>query len=424
MTTTSTATTTVTDDNDVTRISLTGDASVTEGGTAHYTLTLTSPPTSTVTVTLTYSGTAIDGTDFTGQTTVTIPANSSSVNFDIATIDDALIEGAENFTVTIGSATGGGFEGLAVNPASSAVTTTIVDNDFPVLSVSSPSVAENIPWMVFEVKLSVPAPTDTTVNLALGNGTATGGGVDFGSTTANNLQISTDGGLTWKNGTTHTFVANGGTSVLVRTAVINDSIDEADEQFTLTATVTAGTTTTPDATGTATITDNDPTMSIAPISVNEDAGYAQFEVKLSHGSPSATTVSLALGNGTATGGGVDFGSTTATNLQVSTDGGRTWTNATSATFAAGSTSVLVRTPIVNDTVYEGNENFTLTATRTAGTTANTSVQARGHDHRQRHRRAGARPRREQLERRHRCELHRHVHREAAGLRACRSPTPT
>ncbi|ARN20287.1 hypothetical protein A4W93_10445 [Piscinibacter gummiphilus] len=375
VTTTSTATTTVTDDSDITRISLTGDASVTEGGTAHYTLSLTNPPTSTVTVTLTYSGTAANGVDFTGQTTVTIPANSSSVNFDIATIDDTLIEGAENFTVTIGGATGGGFEQLAVNPASSAVTTTIVDNDFPSLSVSSPTVAESIPFMVFEVKLSAPAPTDTTVNLTLANGTAVGGGVDYGSTTANNLQISTDGGLTWKNGTTYTFPANGATSVLVRTAVINDSIDEANEQFSLTATVTAGTTSNPDATGTATILDNDPTMSIAPISVNEDAGFAVFEVKLSHGSPSTTTVGLALGNGTATGGGVDFGSTTGTNLQVSTDGGQTWTNATSATFAANSTSVLVRTPIVNDTAYEGNETFTLTATRTGGSTANASVQA-------------------------------------------------
>ena len=45
-----------------------------------------------------------------------------------------------------------------------------------------------------------------------------------------------------------------------------------------------------------------------------------------------------------------------------------------ATFAAGETSVLVRTPISTDTIDEGDETFTLTATTSAGTTSNASAE--------------------------------------------------
>jgi hypothetical protein len=82
-------------------------------------------------VNLTYSGTAANGTDFTGVATVTIPAGSSSANFNIATIDDALTEGAESFTITVASASGGNFENLIVSGTAGSVTTSITDNDTP-----------------------------------------------------------------------------------------------------------------------------------------------------------------------------------------------------------------------------------------------------------------------------------------------------
>lgn len=80
-------------------------------------------------MTLTYSGTAADGTDFTGLTTVKIPANSSSVGFDISTINDKFVEGSENFVVRIDKVSGGNFENIEVNPDKGSVTTTIIDND-------------------------------------------------------------------------------------------------------------------------------------------------------------------------------------------------------------------------------------------------------------------------------------------------------
>ncbi|WEK30892.1 MAG: type I secretion C-terminal target domain-containing protein [Candidatus Pseudomonas phytovorans] len=125
--------TTVTDEptgsGDVTTVGITGTTSLTEGETGQYTLTLSNASKSEVTITLSYSGTAKNGEDFTGVTTVKIPANSTGTTFNIATIDDKLVEGTENFTVKIETATGGTFENLQVDSTKSSVTTAILDND-------------------------------------------------------------------------------------------------------------------------------------------------------------------------------------------------------------------------------------------------------------------------------------------------------
>ncbi|TFF01647.1 type I secretion C-terminal target domain-containing protein [Pseudomonas sp. BCA14] len=125
----STVVTKVTDVVNNTTISITGDASVTEGGTAHYTLTLSNPAQTDVTVTLKYSGTATDGSDFNGVYTVKIPAGSSSVPFDIRTLDDKITEPTEQIVITIDKTTGGNFENLVVDKGS--VSTNIIDNDAP-----------------------------------------------------------------------------------------------------------------------------------------------------------------------------------------------------------------------------------------------------------------------------------------------------
>ncbi|WP_442967300.1 immunoglobulin-like domain-containing protein [Pseudomonas sp. WJP1] len=128
-----TLTTTVTDEptgqGDVTTVGISGATSVIEGQSAHYTLNLSNTSQAEVTVTLKYSGTAVDGSDFNGVVTVKIPANSSSVGFNISTINDKLVEGSENFIITIDKATGGNFENLVIDPTKTYVTTTIVDND-------------------------------------------------------------------------------------------------------------------------------------------------------------------------------------------------------------------------------------------------------------------------------------------------------
>lgn len=129
---------------------------------------------------------------------------------------------------------------------------------------------------------------------------------------------------------------------------------------------------------------------------SEADGYAVFRLGLSKAIGTDVTVSLALADGRASGQGADYGATDASNLQVSIDG-INWTNATSATFAVGTTQLFVRTAVIADNVLnpeyvgpttnpltgkvtpgngkpqylnvEGNESFTLTATVTVGSGA-------------------------------------------------------
>ncbi|VVO96370.1 hypothetical protein PS896_02585 [Pseudomonas fluorescens] len=125
------AVTSVTDTVDTTTVSITGSSSVTEGQTASYTVSLNHPAQTEVTLKIVYSGTAADGSDFTGVYTVKIPAGASSAQFNVATLDDKITEGTENFVVKIDSATGGNFENLAVSATNGSVSTSIIDNDAP-----------------------------------------------------------------------------------------------------------------------------------------------------------------------------------------------------------------------------------------------------------------------------------------------------
>ncbi|MEZ2294850.1 immunoglobulin-like domain-containing protein [Variovorax sp. RCC_210] len=193
-----TVTTSVTDEpigqRDMTSIGISGNASVTEGATAHYTLTLSNPAKTELTVPLSYSGTAANGTDFTGVASVTIPANGTSANFDIKTIDNKLAEGAKNFVVAIGDASGGDFEALAVDPAHASATTSLLDNDHAPVAVSSAikgkeDHAIDFTWSDFKV-------TDADGNTGLG-------------ITITQLPVS--GTLQWHNGTAWVSVTPGQT---------------------------------------------------------------------------------------------------------------------------------------------------------------------------------------------------------------------
>ncbi|MED5620099.1 immunoglobulin-like domain-containing protein [Ideonella sp. BN130291] len=355
-------TTSITDEAtpDTVLVSLSGPATVTEGSTTTaYTVSLTQPAATAVTVNLTYSGTAGNGTDYTQVVSVTIPAGASSATFTLPTTGDTLDEPNETIVLSLGSVSGGGFEAIAVNGAASSVTTTIVDDDpTPSLAINDVSVNEAAGTATFTVTLSAVSGQTVTVGFNTSNGTATAGS-DYTAATG-----------------TLTF-APGVTSQTITVPVLNDAVFEGAETFNVNLTGPTNATIADnlgvgtirdDGTGTGG-TDNDtPALSVSSPTVVESGGFAQFTVALSNASASATTVSLGTTAGTAT-SGADY----STALEVSTDGGANWTAASSATIAAGATSVLVRVPITSDALDEANETFTLTATRTAGTTSNGSA---------------------------------------------------
>uniref|UniRef100_UPI0025DB68C3 immunoglobulin-like domain-containing protein n=1 Tax=Sphaerotilus sp. TaxID=2093942 RepID=UPI0025DB68C3 len=193
----STLTTTLQDDTgprgpeDTCLVSITGPGSVVEGEVASgYTITLSQAATSSVTVQLSYSGTAESGADYTKVASVTIPAGVTSYSFGIATTDDALAEGTEQFAVTLGAISGGSFEAIATDPAHASVTTCILDDTGPLapngpgtpddadrvlVSITGPdSVVEGETTGGYTVSLSQPAVTDVVVRLVY-SGTATDG---------------------------------------------------------------------------------------------------------------------------------------------------------------------------------------------------------------------------------------------------------
>jgi hypothetical protein len=123
----SSATVTIADD-DRSTVSITATdavASETPGNTGTFTVTRTAPTTGALSVSLTISGTATNGTDYTTiSSTVSFAANESSKTITVTPVNDAISEGDE--TVIVSLATGTYDIG-----ANSFATVTILDNDYP-----------------------------------------------------------------------------------------------------------------------------------------------------------------------------------------------------------------------------------------------------------------------------------------------------
>jgi len=138
--------------------------------------------------------------------------------------------------------------------------------------------------------------------------------------------------------------------------VTDDNIDEANETFNLTATVTSGTTANTSATGVGTIVDNDPAPVLnitGPATINETAGTATYTVTLTGNTSLPVTVNYGTANGTAT-SGTDYTSTSGT-----------------LTFAVGETSKTITVPILNDFKVENSENYTISLSSPTNATINT-----------------------------------------------------
>ncbi|MGG6242578.1 VCBS domain-containing protein [Nodosilinea sp. AN01ver1] len=296
-------------------------------------------------------------------------------------VNDGTFEGAETFTLTATNTGGTGTTGTGtivddgtgikypgtVTGGIPDTATTNLDDDRP-LTVSSPTVNEASPYAVF----TVGGVANQQVTLNLANGTAIGG-TDYGSA------LEYWNGTAWVSYTANTLVpVSGNGTLLVRTTIVNDGTYEGAETFTLTATNTGGTgtngtgTIVDDGTGikyTGTVTggipdtattnlDDDRLLTVSSPTVNEASPYAVFTV----GGVANQSVTLSLANGTAT-GGTDYGSA------LEYWDGTAWVSYTANALVgipAGGT-LLVRTSITNDGVYEGAETFTLTATNTGGT---------------------------------------------------------
>ncbi|WP_185906584.1 immunoglobulin-like domain-containing protein [Teredinibacter haidensis] len=146
--------TVITDDSDITSLTLSATPNVTEGGVITYTATLDSVAVSPVTVTLT-NGAVIN-----------IAAGSTAGELDIAASDDVYL-GGDSVALAIVSATGGEFENLV--PDTTLVTTLIADDtDITNIALTATESVNEGGMITYTATLDNPAATSTTVNLSNG----------------------------------------------------------------------------------------------------------------------------------------------------------------------------------------------------------------------------------------------------------------
>ncbi|CAM5186034.1 retention module-containing protein [Alishewanella longhuensis] len=156
--TTSTTSTTVTDDNDVTAITLASTEQVIEGGTITVTATVSQPVTGSPLVVNLDNG-----------LTIVIAVGESSASIEVDTrVDDFYIQGTEEITFAISDVSGGEFE--ALDTSSTTSSSVIDDNDVTTITLSGPS--EVVEGQTITVTATVSNPvTETPLVIDLGNGT-------------------------------------------------------------------------------------------------------------------------------------------------------------------------------------------------------------------------------------------------------------
>ena len=281
------------------------------------------------------TGTAASGVDFKAftQQEVTIPANQKSVTFNVEAIGDTTTEADETIVLSLSDPTN------AV--IGKATATGVIINDdgplLPTISIAAASVQEGNTGetdLVFTISLS--AAATSAVSVRVDTLTATG------DTATSDVDYSSQFNQTVN-------FAVGDTSKTFTVKIVNDTIREANETFTVALSNPVGAVlSTTAAAAIGTINDNDPSPTITisnSTGVEVDPGASSnvpFVVRLSNASSTPVTVNFATSDGTAV-AGQDYTSTT-----------------TVVTFEPGQTQRSIAVPIIPDDISESSKTFTVT----------------------------------------------------------------
>ena len=315
-------------DNDVAELSIIATTQATEDGTdGLFTINTTKEFSAPVTVNVSVTGSATEGTDYsTLGTSFIFPANASSTTLNVAVLPDNLVEANETVIVTmIGTDNGDVTIGAADN-----ATITITDNDVAALSIAATTqAAEDATDGLFTISTTNQFSNPVTVDITVG-GSATEG-TDYATI-----------------GTQIVFPANQNT-VTIPIDVTADNILEPDETVMVTMTGTDNTNVSISATDNAmvTITDNDVAelSIVATTQAEEDATNGLFTISTSNQFTTATNVTIMVG-GNATPG---------TDYTVL---------GSSFTFPANTNSTTISVPVLADNLVEPDETVTVTLTGT------------------------------------------------------------
>ncbi|MFK5669339.1 retention module-containing protein, partial [Pseudomonas shirazica] len=225
------AVTQVTDTVDTTTATLTATPSVTEGGVITYTVTLSNPAQTPVTVTLSN-----------GQT-ITVEAGKTQGSVDFETPANDVYNNGSTVSTTITGATGGNFEQLTPNPTPAQTTINDSVDTTTATLTATPSVTEG-GVITYTVTLSNPAQTPVTVTLSNGQTITVEAGKTQGS-----VDFETPANDVYNNGSTVSTTITGATGGNFEQLVpnptpaqttINDSVDTTTATLTATPSVTEG----------------------------------------------------------------------------------------------------------------------------------------------------------------------------------------
>ena len=324
-------------------VSISAPATVNEGdGTVTFTVTLNNAVQDEFRVDFaTANGSAVAGDDYTAQSGIlTFPAGSAAgavQTFTVNILEDNIAELSETFTATISNITGG-----VVLISNATATATIVDNDASVATVTA-GIAGNENGPVngtFTVTLSNPSSQPTTITYTLG-GTASEGS-DFSTITTKTITIPA-----------------GATNGTITIPVLTDNLVEGTETVIITLTNSGNPLVTVNNTP-ANIDISDHTTATVTVAASTDGAEPNtpglFTFTLSNASTTDTQITYSV-NGTAT-SGTDY-----TGI------------GTAVTIPAGTTTVTVSVPVLDDNIAEGNETVVLTmvaATNNPSITASTT----------------------------------------------------
>jgi GrpB-like predicted nucleotidyltransferase (UPF0157 family) len=306
------------------------------------TLTVTRSGDTSQTATIHYAtsnGTATASSDYNSTSgDLTFAPGETSKPITVQVLDDSTYEGDESFTVTLSSPMGADL-GL------STATVTIFDNDSPPMfqfSSTTYGIGEAAGTVTITVTKTGSTAVDATVHFTTSDGTASAPG-DY---------TSTAGDLTF---------APADTSISFTVPINNDTTFEGNENFEVRLSAPTNATLGANNSATVTIVDNDPAptvqFSAANYNVNESAGTATVTVTKIGSTALTTTVHYATSDGSAAAPG-DY-------TAISGD----------LTFAPGETSKDFTVPIVNDSVFEATESFSVALSLPGNSTLGTQSTA-------------------------------------------------
>jgi len=308
---------------------------------ANMTFTVSASSMSDIDIVVNYSisdGTAIAGSDYVATSgTVTIPAGSTSANFNVVIIGDGIYENSENYNVTLSAGSG-----FTVSGSDLTAIGTIFNIDAaPTISISNVSYAEGDTGttnMNFTVNVSTVSGAPTIVDYSTSDGTALAGS-DY---------VVTNGTLTIPAGQT-----SGNFSIVMN----GDTLFEAAEYFTVTLTAGSGfavSGSTLAATANITNDDTAPTISIGDASLNEGNSSTQnmsFTVTASSISGENVVVNYTTSAG---------GTATVASDYLAASG--------TVTILAGQTTATFDVTINSDVIHESNETINVSLNSGSGYT--------------------------------------------------------